>query len=57
MEISQGVRDRIFLAADSIYAEIDRKSFPPVDAVRKRAWQLQFRVSCPRSSKHAALPR
>lgn len=37
MEMSQGVRDRIFAAADVIYAEQDRRSFPTVDAVRKRA--------------------
>jgi colicin import membrane protein len=37
MEISQGVRDRIFTAADAMYVESDRRTFPTVDAVRKRA--------------------
>jgi colicin import membrane protein len=37
MEISQSVLDRIFKAADELYAEAGRGSFPTVDAVRKRA--------------------
>lgn len=37
MEMSQSVRDRIFAAADTMYAETNRSRFPTVDAVRKRA--------------------
>lgn len=37
METSVGIRDRIFAAADSLYAESGRRNFPTVDAVRKRA--------------------
>lgn len=37
MEISQSVLDRIFKAADELYAEAGRCGFPTVDAVRKRA--------------------
>jgi colicin import membrane protein len=37
VEISKSARDRIFAAADFLYAESERKSFPTVDAVRKRA--------------------
>jgi colicin import membrane protein len=37
MEINKSARDRIFAAADFLYAETERKNFPTVDAVRKRA--------------------
>jgi colicin import membrane protein len=37
VEIPKSARDRIFAAADFLYAETDRKNFPTVDAVRKRA--------------------
>lgn len=36
-EPAQSIRDRIIAAADSLYAETDRRAFPTVDAVRKRA--------------------
>jgi hypothetical protein len=34
---NENVRDRIFIAADEIYAASQRTSFPTVDAVRKKA--------------------
>jgi colicin import membrane protein len=37
MEISQNVLDRIYKAADELYAEAGRSGYPTVDAVRKRA--------------------
>lgn len=37
MELTKETRDRIFAAADSLYAQADRAAFPTVDAVRKTA--------------------
>jgi colicin import membrane protein len=37
VEANTIARDRIFAAADYLYAEAERRSFPTVDAVRKRA--------------------
>jgi colicin import membrane protein len=37
MEINKNVRDRIFAAADALFLEAERRNFPTVDAVRKRA--------------------
>lgn len=37
MELSKETRDRIFAAADSLYDQADRSTFPTVDAVRKTA--------------------
>jgi colicin import membrane protein len=37
VEANKSARDRICEAADFLYAEAERKSFPTVDAVRKRA--------------------
>jgi colicin import membrane protein len=37
MELTPSTRDRIYHAADTLYAEADRQTFPTVDAVRKFA--------------------
>lgn len=37
MEITKEARDRIFAAADQLYEQAGRESFPTVDAVRKQA--------------------
>lgn len=37
MEITKETRDRIFAAADQLYEQAGRESFPTVDAVRKQA--------------------
>jgi colicin import membrane protein len=37
MDISPGIRDRIFTAADTLYGDAGRQTFPTVDAVRKLA--------------------
>jgi len=37
MELSKETRDRIFAAADSLYEQTGRETFPTVDAVRKTA--------------------
>jgi colicin import membrane protein len=37
MEIAPNIRDRIFAAADTLYRDTDRQTFPTVDAVRKLA--------------------
>lgn len=37
MELNPSTRDRIFHAADTLYGETDRQTFPTVDAVRKFA--------------------
>jgi chromosome segregation ATPase len=37
MELSKEIRERIFTAADALYAQGDRSTFPTVDAVRKMA--------------------
>ncbi|HID8156977.1 TPA: DNA-binding protein [Pseudomonas aeruginosa] len=37
MELNKETRDRIFAAADELFEQGDRESFPTVDAVRRAA--------------------